>query len=47
MVQYDAKLEALRSEHQGRQTVISQDDILNLSISLNTVQTVDEFIASL
>lgn len=47
MVEYDAEIERLRSEHQGtRQTIISQDEILNLSISLNT-QSVDEFIASL
>lgn len=46
VLHYDAKVAALIAEH-TRTTVISQDDILNLSISLNSIQTVDEFIASL
>jgi hypothetical protein len=46
VLSYDAKIAALIAEH-TRTTVISQDDILNLSISLGAAQTVDEFLASI
>lgn len=46
VLHYDAKIAALIAEH-TRTTVISQDDILNLSISLGAAQTVDEFLASI